>query len=545
MAELIINKKESWVSDSIDGTLYTQRLGNLVKLDFNNDIKVITRKDWKKDKVAIICGGGSGHEPAHAGFVGKGMLTAAVCGDLFAAPSVDAVLNAIVHVTGEKGCLVIIKNYTGDRLNFGLACEKAKEMGYKVELVIVNDDISIPNNPKPRGIAGTLFVHKVAGYVAEQGASLEEVKAAAQNTIDNTASIGIALTSCSLPGATGEERIARGKAELGLGIHGEAGIETIDVAECREFVELMSSKLLEARPSEKHAVLINNLGGLSPIEMNVVAKAVVESKLGQGTECFVGPAALMTAIDMKGFSLSLLRLDDATRTALFAESATEAWPGAFEVSKEAVVACENRAAKIEYTPSQNDAVATAIRQVCGTLIDLEPELNRLDAIVGDGDTGSTFAAGARKVLVELDANNLPLNEPATLLNVVGEKLTTVMGGSSGVLLSIFFTAAGRHLSSSNDLVAALQDGLARMMQYGGAKPGDRTMIDALYPALDSWADHGLAQAAKAAQEGAEATATMLKANAGRSSYLNSDSLNGTKDPGAYAVERVFASLSQA
>ncbi|MGR5348472.1 dihydroxyacetone kinase subunit DhaK [Vibrio mediterranei] len=545
MAELIINKKESWVSDSIDGTLYTQRLGNLVKLDFNNDIKVITRKDWKKDKVAIICGGGSGHEPAHAGFVGKGMLTAAVCGDLFAAPSVDAVLNAIVHVTGEKGCLVIIKNYTGDRLNFGLACEKAKEMGYKVELVIVNDDISIPNNPKPRGIAGTLFVHKVAGYVAEQGASLEEVKAAAQNTIDNTASIGIALTSCSLPGATGEERIARGKAELGLGIHGEAGIETIDVAECREFVELMSSKLLEARPSQKHAVLINNLGGLSPIEMNVVAKAVVESKLGEGTECFVGPAALMTAIDMKGFSLSLLRLDDATRTALFAESATEAWPGTFEVSKEAVVKCENRAAKIEYTPSQNDAVATAIRQVCGTLIDLEPELNRLDAIVGDGDTGSTFAAGARKVLAELDANNLPLNEPATLLNVVGEKLTTVMGGSSGVLLSIFFTAAGRHLSTNDDLVAALQDGLARMMQYGGAKPGDRTMIDALYPALDSWAGHGLAQAVKAAQEGAEATATMLKANAGRSSYLNSDSLNGTKDPGAYAVERVFASLSQA
>ncbi|MGL6350185.1 MAG: dihydroxyacetone kinase subunit DhaK, partial [Aeromonas sp.] len=310
MAELIINDKASWVSDSIAGTLYTQRLGNLVKLDFNNDIKVIARKDWTKDKVALICGGGAGHEPAHAGFVGQGMLTAAVCGDLCAAPSVDAVLNAIVHVTGSKGCLVIIKNYTGDRLNFGLACEKAKEMGYDVELVIVNDDISIPNNPKPRGIAGTLFVHKVAGYLAEQGASLALVKAAAQNAIDNTASIGIALTSCSLPGDTGESRIAQGKAELGLGIHGESGIETIDVAQCQQFVALMADKLLDARPSQQHAVLINNLGGLSPIEMNVVAKAVVESRLGDGAECFVGPAALMTAIDMKGFSLSLLRLDD-------------------------------------------------------------------------------------------------------------------------------------------------------------------------------------------------------------------------------------------
>ncbi|RJX67414.1 DAK2 domain-containing protein [Vibrio sinensis] len=544
MAELIINKKESWVSDSIDGTLYTQRLGNLVKLDFNNDIKVITRKDWNKDKVAIICGGGSGHEPAHAGFVGKGMLTAAVCGDLFAAPSVDAVLNAIIHVTGEKGCLVIIKNYTGDRLNFGLACEKAKEMGYDVELVIVNDDISIPNNPKPRGIAGTLFVHKVAGHLAEKGASLIDVKAAAQKAIDNTASIGIALTSCSLPGDTSEGRIARGKAELGLGIHGEAGIETIDVAECRDFVELMSDKLLEARPSEKHAVLINNLGGLSPIEMNVVAKAVVESKLGKNTEFFVGPAALMTAIDMKGFSLSLLRLDDETRAALQSETATEAWPGVIAQCDRAVIQCENKAVKIEYTPSQNDAVAVAVRTVCGTLIDLESELNRLDAIVGDGDTGSTFSAGARKILTELDANNLPLNEPSVLLNVVGEKLTSVMGGSSGVLLSIFFTAAGSHFAVNKDLVLALQDGLARMMQYGGAKPGDRTMIDALYPALNSWKEHDLETAATAAREGAEATSVMLKANAGRSSYLNSDSLNGTKDPGAYAVECVFASLTK-
>ncbi|WP_232313265.1 DAK2 domain-containing protein [Enterovibrio coralii] len=247
---------------------------------------------------------------------------------------------------------------------------------------------------------------------------------------------------------------------------------------------------------------------------------------------------------MKGFSLSLLRLDDELRAALASETATEAWPSLIAKRGCPVVACENKAAKIDYTPSQNDAVATAVRTVCGTLIDLESELNRLDAIVGDGDTGSTFAAGARKVLAELDANNLPLNEPATLLNVVAEKLTTVMGGSSGVLLSIFFTAAGRHLATSNDLVAALQDGLARMMQYGGAKPGDRTMIDALFPAFNAWAEQGLEGAATAAREGAEATATMLKANAGRSSYLNSDSLNGTKDPGAFAVECVFASLTK-
>ncbi|MGR5130861.1 dihydroxyacetone kinase subunit DhaK [Vibrio alfacsensis] len=542
MAELIINQKETWVSDSIDGMLYTQRKGNLVKLDFKNDIQVIARKDWQKDKVAIICGGGSGHEPAHAGYVGKGMLTAAVCGNLFAAPSVDAVLNAIVHITGEKGCLVIIKNYTGDRLNFGLACEKAKEMGLDVELVVVNDDISIPDNPKPRGIAGTLFVEKIAGYYAEQGAALSVVKAAAERAIQETASIGIALTSCSLPEDKSDSRIAVGKAELGLGIHGEPGIETIDLMQCNELVALMADKLLTARPSQRHALMINNLGGLSPIEMNVVAKAAMESELGKYTTCIVGPAALMTAIDMKGFSLSLLRLDDELTAALVAECDTEAWPGVIEAQTIALQPCENQARKVEYTPSQNVTIGQTVNAVCQVLIGLESELNRLDAIVGDGDTGSTFAAGAKKVLAELEQRNLPLDEPSVLLTVIGEKLTTVMGGSSGVLLSIFFTAAGRALSRSDNVAEAFQAGLARMMEYGGAKQGDRTMIDALYPAFMVLGSGSITDAAEAAKQGAESTATMLKAKAGRSSYLNSDSLNGTKDPGAYAVECVFDSL---
>ncbi|MPW28115.1 DAK2 domain-containing protein [Agarivorans sp. B2Z047] len=544
MADLVINDRESWVNDSIDGALYTQQHNNLSRLDFGNDIKVIARSDWRKDKVAIICGGGSGHEPAHAGFVGKGMLTAAVCGDLFAAPSVDAVLNAILHVTGDAGCLVIIKNYTGDRLNFGLACEKAKEMGRKVEMVIVSDDISIPDNPKPRGIAGTLFVHKVAGYVAEQGEDLAAVTKAAQDTIDATASIGIALQSCTLPSDNSEERIAKGKAELGLGIHGEAGIETIDLSQCKELVRIMSDKLLTACPSDSHAVLINNLGGLSPIEMNVVAKDVVESALGENAEYFIGPAPLMTAIDMKGFSISMLKLDELKRAALFADSQTSAWPGVSAKQPLAFTPCESLSSTIKFDASQNDEVASALRTVCNTIIDSESALNHLDAIVGDGDTGSTFASGARKVLAELDANQLPLNEPALLMTVIGQQLTTVMGGSSGVLLSIFFTAAGRELAGSDDLVAALQAGLARMMHYGGAAVGDRTMIDALFPAFEAWKKDGFAAGVLAAKAGAESTLTMTKANAGRSSYLNSDTLNGVKDPGAFAVEKVFESLSK-
>ncbi|PFG46210.1 dihydroxyacetone kinase [Vibrio sp. ES.051] len=538
MSDLILNSKESFVIDSIEGTLYTSTRENLTFLDFDNDIKVVARSDWNKDKVALVCGGGSGHEPAHAGFVGKGMLTAAVCGDLFAAPSVDAVLNAILHVTGDAGCLVIIKNYTGDRLNFGLAVEKAKEMGQKVDLIVVGDDISIPGNPQPRGIAGTLLVQKVAGFVAENGGSLEEVKQAAIEAHDKTASIGVALTSCSLPGES-NDRIAQGKAELGLGIHGEAGIETIDLPKAKELVSTMVSKLVEAKPTYDNAILLNNLGGLSPIEMNIVAKEVMESLLGKKAK-FIVSGALMTAIDMKGFSISSIQLTDSISDALVSPVETAAWPGVVARREVPVTQCQNQIAKRAFTPSHDDETALVLTKVCQSIIDIEAELNHLDSIVGDGDTGSTFAAGARKILVQLEAKQLPLQDKAKLLTTIADCLTSVMGGSSGVLLSIMFTASGRDFELNGSLPKALQTGLGQMMAYGGAKPGDRTMIDALYPALQAWADNGFNSAIEAAKAGAESTVAMTSAKAGRSSYLNSDSLTGTKDPGAFAVETVFS-----
>lgn len=538
MSDLILNNKESFVMDSIEGTLYTSSRENLTFLDFDNDIKVVARNDWGKDKVALICGGGSGHEPAHAGFVGKGMLTAAVCGDLFAAPSVDAVLNAILHVTGDAGCLVIIKNYTGDRLNFGLAVEKAKEMGRNVELIVVGDDISIPENPQPRGIAGTLFVQKVAGYVAEAGGTLDEVKKAAVDAHEKTASIGVALTSCSLPGES-NDRIAQGKAELGLGIHGEAGIETIDLPKAKDLVSTMVSKLSDAKPTTENAILLNNLGGLSPIEMNIVAKEVMESELGRKAK-FIVSGSLMTAIDMKGFSISTIQLTEEITKALTAEVEAGAWPGAVARREVPVTKCDNQITKRAFEPYHDAEVALVLSKVCQSIIDIEAELNRLDSIVGDGDTGSTFAAGARKVLAQLESNQLPLQDNAKLMTTIADCLTSVMGGSSGVLLSIMFTAAGRDYELNGSLPKALQAGMGQMMAYGGAKPGDRTMIDALHPALETWVQDGFVASIEAARKGAESTVEMTNAKAGRSSYLNSDSLSGTKDPGAFAVETVFS-----
>ncbi|HEY5715273.1 MAG TPA: dihydroxyacetone kinase subunit DhaK, partial [Psychromonas sp.] len=512
---------------------------NLTRLNIDEHIRVVLRKDWDKSKVAIISGGGAGHEPAHAGFVGEGMLTAAVCGDVFASPSVEAVLNAILYVTGEAGCLLIVKNYTGDRLNFGLAAEKAKKLGYKVEMVIVNDDISIENSKKPRGIAGTVFVHKVAGYYAQQNASLEEVRSKAELCNENVCSIGVAVTSCHVPGEESEDRIPAHKAELGLGIHGEPGIAVIDIDNCSEVVELMAQKLLAKTNHQKHALLLNNLGGTSPLEMSLLTKDVVESSLGQSMQYLFGPKPFVTAIDMKGFSLSCVVLTEEIEKALLAPVLVESWSKGIKVNDATPITIEKVSNSVEFTPSQSAGVEKIVEQVCATVIALKTELNRLDALVGDGDTGSTFSSGARKVQQELENKNLPLANIQLLLEVIGEKLAMSMGGSSGILLSIFFTAAGTHFGKHQNLAEALLSGLEQMKFFGGAKVGDRTMIDALEPALLALRDADITAAAQAAKAGAESTAQMLEAKAGRSSYLHSDNLEGVKDPGAVAIEKVF------
>lgn len=540
MSKLFFNERKTLVSDAIDGLIYSNQNDNLTRLNIDEHIRVVLRKDWDKSKVAIISGGGAGHEPAHAGFVGEGMLTAAVCGDVFASPSVEAVLNAILYVTGEAGCLLIVKNYTGDRLNFGLAAEKAKKLGYKVEMVIVNDDISIENSKKPRGIAGTVFVHKVAGYYAQQNASLEEVKRNAELCNDNVSSIGVAVSSCHIPGEQSEDRVPANKAELGLGIHGEPGIAVIDIDNCNDVVELMAQKLLAKTNNQKHALLLNNLGGTSPLEMSLLTKDVVQSSLGQSMQYLFGPKPFVTAIDMKGFSLSCVVLNDEIEKALLAPVAVESWSNGITVNDATPITIEKVSDSVEFTPSQAADVEQIVGQVCATVIDLKTELNRLDALVGDGDTGSTFSSGARGVQQELQDKNLPLADIQLLFEVIGEKLAMSMGGSSGILLSIFFTAAGTHYGKHKNVAEALLNGLEQMKFFGGAKVGDRTMIDALEPALTALRDTGLAAAVEAAKAGAESTAQMLEAKAGRSSYLASDNLEGVKDPGAVAIEKVFA-----
>lgn len=538
--KFFINETDQIVNEAIEGLLTNPKLA---RLDAFPEVRVVIRKDWDKSKVAIISGGGSGHEPAHAGFVGKGMLTAAVCGDIFASPTVDAVLSAILAATGPKGCLLVIKNYTGDRLNFGLAAEQARALGYEVRTVTVDDDIALGKEVKRRGLAGTLFVHKIAGQLAEEGKSLEEIAAIAQQVINRTASIGLSLTECQHLGQETSSRLNDEQVELGLGIHGEPGIEVIPYAKADHLMALAIEKL-EANLSDengRYAMIFNNMGSVSPIEMSLLVNSFRKTKLASKIAYMVGPAALMSSINMSGFSVSVLLLTEEIEKALLAEAEPIAWQlQPFE--KPAEIISPKLPETIPYEASANDKVYQLINQVAQLLVSIEKEINVLDAKVGDGDAGSTFALTGKRLLTVID--RLPLNDTGKLLLSIGRILAREAGGSSGVLLSILFTAAGTAYTKSPELGKSLLEGLQRVKDYGGAQTGDRTMIDALQPAFESLANgETTALVAQHARKGAEHTKTIINTKFGRSSYLSEEVLRNVPDPGAEVIARVFEKIA--
>jgi len=530
-----INRREDVVTEAIEGLLATSG-GMLARLDGYPHIRVVIRNDWDKSRVALVSGGGSGHEPAHAGYVGAGMLTAAVCGDVFASPSVDGVLAGILAVTGPAGCLLIVKNYTGDRLNFGLAAERARAFGLNVSMVIVDDDIALPDLPQARGLAGTLFVHKIAGALAEVGADLDTVTAAARRVVTSTMSIGMSLDTCTVPGSPKEDRIPAGMAELGLGIHGEAGVEQIDFSDARTAMAAVAAKLAPHIEDKPHVALINNLGGTSVLEMSVLTHELLHSALGPQISHVVGPAPMMTSLDMRGFSISLLPVELPEIEALSRPVMLPAWPGLAAIKPINVSALPDGLTPITPLASDHAETRQFIIGCCNVMIAAERDLNALDAKSGDGDTGSTLAGAAKALIRAMD--RLPLSDHTQLYRAIGLELSQTMGGSSGVLLAIFFTAAGDGAASGLSMRDALKAGLLRMQEIGGAQVGDRTMVDALAPALDALAD-SIQAAAKAAREGADLTATLERAKAGRAAYINAKQLQGHVDPGAEAVARLF------
>ncbi len=540
--ETFLSSRDGVVTNAIDGLIASSG-GALCRFPHESAAKIVARTDCDRSKVAIISGGGSGHEPAHAGFVGSGMLTAAVCGEIFASPSVDAVLAAIVAMTGSGGCLLIVKNYTGDRLNFGLAAEKAKSLGHQVEMVIVADDIAIPDAVQPRGLAGTLFLHKLAGFMSERGDPLDQIASAVGAASKRLYTIAAARDGCTIPGNERSKRLLGQRVEIGLGIHGEPGFEVSQFVSCENLVEDLARTLERALPETpaRYALLFNNLGGLSAIEAMTLFAIVNKTPLAAKVDLLVGPAPLMTALDMPGFSLTMFELDSLAAEALRAPVGPAFWPG---TSDRRAISCIDHPQFQEPASKASDdknmrAIVAAVARAC---IQFEDEINALDAKVGDGDTGSTFAAAGKLVLERIDT--LPLQDGSALFQALSKLMTHGIGGSSGVLFAILFAGAAEHFARSHNWPQALSHGLQLVQKYGGAQLGDRTMVDALKPALDAYeAGANLALIAQKAREGAARTASMPKAKAGRSSYLNSDSLIGTKDPGAAAIAGIFEALA--
>ena len=437
----------------------------------------------------------------------------------------------------------MVKNYTGDRLNFGLAAEKAKALGLRVEMVIVADDIAIPQAAQPRGLAGTIFVHKIAGYLSESGAPLTRIAAVVTEAATKIFTIGVARDTCTVPGSEKLARIAPDEIEIGLGIHGEPGVHVAKFANSRELIADVESRLAAHLHADRYAVLINNLGGLTGLEMLVVTADLMRMPIASKFKLVAGPAAIMTALDMPGLSISCIELSRDVEAMLLAPADSAIFPSFRRVTTAQTIAPPRLDLEQHYPPSTDPVVRSVVENIIATAFEIEADINALDAKVGDGDTGSTLATAARSVRAHLD--ELPYADGQALLSRLGDIKRQAMGGSSGVLLAIMLAAASDAYRANRDWAVSLAAGLAAMQDYGGARLGDRTMIDALKPALDALiAKGGLAAAAAKARDGADATSRMHVARAGRSSYLEARSLAGVNDPGAEAIARIFEGLAR-
>lgn len=555
----LINDPRNTVADLLQGLVASDPALALLEGE-----AVVLRADIPQDTakrpVSIISGGGSGHEPAHAGYVGEGMLSAAVAGDVFTSPSVDAVLAAILATSGPKGCVLVVKNYTGDRLNFSLAAEMAREEGIPVEVVFVADDVALGERvprDRRRGIAGTVLVHKVAGAAAASGRTLEEIAGLARGVAGDLVSMGVGLGSCTVPSAgkpgfeLGEDEI-----EFGLGIHGEKGVERSPMRPATEIVDRLLDTLVAELPSKgRVGVLINGLGGTPPMELAIIAGLALDSLKTRGLRPeMIWTGNFMTALEMPGCSITLLPIDDARATWLAAPTKVRVWPATAGVGTGKRVAGRQVESTIPapqagpLTPALKAAGARAAQ----SMISAETLLTDLDAKAGDGDLGASMYRGAEALKALPDG---AYNTPRLFLMSLADAMRRAIAGSSGPFYASALMRAAHALPDSaqpanEDWDRAFAAGIGAVSDIGGAKAGDRTMVDALAPALAAWQaarqsgrplEEALAAAATAAREGAEATSEMSP-KLGRASYLGDRAL-GHADGGAVAVAIWMAALA--
>lgn len=580
----IINKPEDLVMEMCNGMVMAHP-----ELELLKKYKIIKKKAIDENKVSLISGGGSGHEPAHAGFVGKGMLDAAVCGDVFASPSQIQVYQGIKAISGNKGVLMIIKNYSGDMMNFKNGAALASEDGIQVEYVRVDDDIAVEDSLYTvgrRGVAGTVLVHKIAGAAAEEGWDLKQVKEAAEKAAANVRSIGVALTSCTVP-AKGSSTFTLGEDEIeyGIGIHGEPGIRRESIVSADELAERMTNDLLKdleidgdgITPTEI-VILVNGFGATPLQELYLFNNSVTREMHRRNIKiCRTFVGNYMTSIDMAGVSLTVMKLDEELKTLLSKECKAPAFkvegPVAsveyvdiFENDEEKPVSFETETRE-EHAVLKGqlslDNMIYLIDKMSEVVIKNEVPFCELDSHAGDGDFGMSVAKGFKQLKREwstiLDQEGLNIG---TFLDACSIVIMEHCGGASGPIWGSAFRAAGKAVEgklelSVGEFAAMLQAAVKGIQTTGersfgrGAVVGDKTLIDALVPCVNSWSESAAAgedfktafeKGAAAAVEGANYTKEIV-ARMGRAGTVGERSL-GYPDAGAYALGVIFTELSQ-
>ncbi|MED1507333.1 dihydroxyacetone kinase subunit DhaK [Bacillus proteolyticus] len=576
----IINKPETLVMEMCNGMVMAHP-----ELELLKKYKVIKKKEMNENKVTLISGGGSGHEPAHAGLVGKGMLDAAVCGDVFASPSQIQVYQAIKETASKKGTLLIIKNYSGDIMNFKNGAHLATEDGIEVDYVKVDDDIAVEDSLYTvgrRGVAGVILVHKIAGAAAEEGMDLGAVKAVAEKAAANVRTIGLALTSCTVP-ASGSPTftLAEDEMEYGVGIHGEPGIKREKTMSADELANRMTNDLIKdlgVKDGEEIALLVNGFGGTPLQELYLFNNAVTRELAARNIKInrvFVGN--YMTSIDMAGMSLTVMKLDDELKTLLSKECNTPAFKvdgpvesveyvNVLEDVEEKEVSFEIETAE-EHAVIKDNVITLnnmiyLVDKMSDIIIKNEVPFCELDTHAGDGDFGMSVAKGFKQLKREW--HSIVEQENVTIGSFLDGCSMIIMehcGGASGPIWGGAFRAASKAAGEKRELTAkefaeTLQAALNGIQSIGersfgrGAVVGDKTLVDALAPCVDSWLDSAsngvdvktaFEKGAEAAVKGAEYTKEIV-ARMGRAGTVGERSL-GYPDAGAHALGVIFTEIA--
>ncbi|KAI1496758.1 Dak1 domain-containing protein [Biscogniauxia marginata] len=577
-AKHFINDPTLLVSSALQSLTFTNPS---LALDEENKI-MYRRPGHGESQVSIISGGGSGHEPSFGAFVGSGLLSAAVAGTIFASPSAEQIRKAIMsRVAVDKGVLVTVMNYTGDVLNFGMAVEKAKAAGLKAEMLIVGDDVGVGRTKGGkvgrRGIAGTVLVHKIAGALAAQGATLDQVYKVARLTAENLVSVGASLDHVHVPGRappdpTAEGSLAADEVEIGMGIHNEAGSGRAKV-ELPELVGTMLSQLLDKNDKDRAFVnvnsnevvlLVNNLGGVSALELGGITAEVVR-QLGQwGIQPVrILSGTYMTSLNGLGFSITLLNVVNTDiggpSMIQLLDYPSEATGWASPISKETWEAKNTNTREDTADSGQSikpsgvkvdvTKFSTSLRAGLEALIAAEPEITRYDTVVGDGDCGIGLKRGAEAVLKHLKTTKLTGDAVLDVAQIVSV-VETAMDGTSGALFAIFLNSVVQALrllgpgeASPQLWAGALKQSCEALSRYTPARPGDRTLVDALYPFVEVLGKTGDVKKAAEASKNAAAGTKGMAASLGRAVYVGGSGFQQVPDPGAWGLASFFLGLA--